>query len=86
LLSGLRCTVQYVVLPFVLPWIGVTTTVPPWITVVLSALALAALIRNLRSLWRLRHPRRWNYLVLAAGVIASLLVFTAVDLHTLLRV
>ena len=28
LLSALRCTVQYVILPFVLPWIGVVAEVP----------------------------------------------------------
>jgi len=85
LLSGLRCTVQYVVLPFVLPWIGVTTTIPAWLTLALGMLALGALARNVRYLWRLRHARRWSYLLLATVVAASLLLYTAVDLHTLLR-
>jgi hypothetical protein len=85
LLSAVRCTVQYLLLPFVLPWIGVTATIPPWVTLALGTLALAALARNVRSLWRLHHPRRWSYLLLALMVIGSLLVFTVVDLHTLLR-
>jgi hypothetical protein len=84
LLSALRCTTQYVVLPFVLPWIGVTTSIPPWITLALGALALGSVTRNVRYLWRLRHPRRWSYLVLALVVIVSLLLFTAVDLRALL--
>lgn len=83
LLSAVRCTTQYVLLPFVLPWIGVTAAIPPWVTLALGALALAALARNVRALWRLHHPRRWSYLLLALVVIASLLIFTLVDLRTL---
>ncbi|HEX6506372.1 MAG TPA: hypothetical protein VF221_01960 [Chloroflexota bacterium] len=85
LLSALRCTAQYVVLPFVLPWIGVTTTIPPWVTLGLGALALGSLARNVRYLWRLHHPRRWSYIVIAVIVAAALLVFTVVDLHALLH-
>jgi ABC-type iron transport system FetAB permease component len=84
-LSALRCTVQYVVLPFILPWIGVASAIPPWLTLALGVLALGALARNVRYLWRLRHARRWSYLLLAAVVGASLLLFAVVDLHTLLR-
>lgn len=84
LLSAVRCTIQYVLLPFVLPWIGVTGKVPPWLTLALGALAIAALVRNVRTLWRVRHARRWSYLFLAVVVAATLLVFAAVDLHTLL--
>ena len=83
LLSALRCTVQYVVLPFVLPWIGVTTTIPSWLTLSLGMLALAALARNVRYLWRMRHARRWSYLFLAVVVAGALLLFTAVDLRAL---
>jgi hypothetical protein len=63
----------------------VTASIPPWITIALAALALGALVRNVRFLWRLHHPRRWSYLLLALGITASLLVFTAVDLRTLLH-
>ena len=83
LLSALRCTVQYVVLPFVLPWIGVTAAVPPWVTLVLSALALFAIVRNVRYLWRSRYSRRWSYLVLSVVIIGALLVFVGVDLRSL---
>lgn len=86
LLSALRCTIQYVLLPFVLPWIGVASSIPPWVTLILGGLALASLIRNVRYLWRLHHARRWSYLMLAAIVAAALLVFMLVDLHNLLGV
>jgi hypothetical protein len=84
MISALRCTVQYVVLPFVLPWIGVARTLPIWATVILSLVALAALVRNVRYLWRLRHARRWSYLFISGAVVASLVLFMVVDLHSLL--
>lgn len=86
LLSALRCTVQYIIVPFVLPWIGVATSIPPWVTLALGVLALASLTRNVRALWRVRHARRWSYLFLALAVAAALLAFTVVDVRALLRV
>lgn len=83
LVSALRCTVQYVVLPFVLPWIGVTAAIPAWVTLFLGAVALVFLARNLRALWRARHARRWSYLFLALVVAATLLLFIAVDARAL---
>jgi ABC-type iron transport system FetAB permease component len=81
LVSALRCTVQYVLLPFVLPWIGVAASIPPWITLGLSVLALASLTRNVRYLWRLRHAQRWSYLALASIVAVALVLFMVMDLH-----
>lgn len=83
-LSALRCTVQYVLLPFVLPWVGVAASIPPWVTLVLSGIALASLTRNVRYLWRLHHARRWNYLGIASIVAMALVLFMAMDLHNLL--
>jgi ABC-type iron transport system FetAB permease component len=81
LLSALRCTVQYILLPFVLPWIGVAASIPPWITLLLGGLALASLTRNVRYLWRLHHVRRWNYLAVASVVATALVIFMVVDLR-----
>ena len=83
ILAALRCTVQYVLLPFVFPWIGVAATVPPWVTLGLGLLALVSLARAVRTLWRMRHARRWSYLVLGSVVIAALLLFIGLDLRAL---
>jgi ABC-type iron transport system FetAB permease component len=82
-LSAVRCTLQYVLLPFVLPWVGLAASIPPWATLALAALALASLIRNARILWRMQHARRWSYLWLAMIVGSALLVFMVVDLRSL---
>ena len=84
LLSALRCTVQYVILPFVLPWIGVVAEVPAWVTLAFSLLAFLSLARSVRLLWRMRHAQRWNYLILAFVVLAALLLFVFVDARSLL--
>jgi hypothetical protein len=84
LVSAFRCTVQYVLLPFVLPWIGVAASIPPWLTLGLSGLALASIARNVRYLWRLQHARRRSYLALACIVAMALVVFMVVDLQHLL--
>jgi ABC-type iron transport system FetAB permease component len=84
MLSALRCTVQYVVLPFVLPWVGVATSISLWVTLVLGGIAIASLTRNVRYLWRLRHARRWSYLAFAGIVATSLVLFMAIDLHHIL--
>lgn len=85
LLSALRCTVQYVLLPFVLPWVGLASAIPAWVILVLSGLAIASLARNVRILWRVQHPRRWSYLAIAAIVAAALLTFLVMDVHTLIH-
>jgi ABC-type iron transport system FetAB permease component len=86
LISALRCTVQYVLLPFVLPWIGFATSISSWITLVLGGVALASLTRNARYLWRLQHARRWSYLAFASVVATALVLFMAIDLHNVLGV
>ncbi|MDP9371749.1 MAG: hypothetical protein M3Q65_04715 [Chloroflexota bacterium] len=85
LLAALRCTAQYVLLPFILPWVGLAATVPPWATLALGVLALGSLARAVRQLWRLRHAHRWSYLLLGLVVTAALLLFIAVDLRALLH-
>jgi ABC-type iron transport system FetAB permease component len=83
LLSACRCTLQYILLPFVLPWIGIAAAIPPWLTLVLSGVAIASLGRNVRSLWRTRHARRWSYLGIAAVVAVALVVFMVMDVRAL---
>jgi ABC-type iron transport system FetAB permease component len=84
LLSAVRCTLQYVLLPFVLPWVGLAASIPPWAMLVLSGIALASLSRNVRNLWRMHHARRWSYLGLAMVVGSALVVFMVVDVRSLL--
>jgi hypothetical protein len=58
MVSGVRCVVRYMVLPFVLPLAGVATAAR-------FGIGTVAAIGTLRRLWRLQDPRRWLYLPVA---------------------
>jgi hypothetical protein len=73
IVSGVRCVVRYMVLPFVLPLAGVATaarfgigTVAAiGILLILDVIAGITILATLRRLWRLQDPRRWLYLPVA---------------------
>ncbi len=76
LVSAVRCTLRYIVLPFVLPLLGVGTSATLGIVtgaalgilLTLDVIAAIAIIATLRRLWRLQHPRRWQYLPMAMAM------------------
>ena len=81
LIAGVRCTMRYIVLPFVLPLLGVATGATIGIVtgaalgllLTLDVIAVIAIVATLRRLWRLHHPRRWQYLpeALVLGVLVG---------------
>lgn len=78
-ISGIRCVLAYIVLPFVTPFLGLAPGVGPGLGLVIGAVAIAANVFSLRRFWKLEHRwRRW-ITVLHAGVIAFLLVLMALD-------
>lgn len=76
LISGVRCTVRYVALPFVLPLLGVATGATLGVVagaalvllLTLDVIAAIAIVATLRRLWRHHHPRRWQYLPVAMAI------------------
>lgn len=66
LVAGLRCIVRYIVLPFVVPLLGVATGatlgiatgVSLGVLLLLDVIAVIAIVATLRRLWRPQHPRR----------------------------
>ena len=79
--SALRCTLQYIVLPFVLPWLGMTGTVSLVISLVLEGLAVGIIVYNIIALWPTNW--RWRYLGLGTVMLFILGVFLYNDLQTL---
>ncbi|MCS7057032.1 MAG: hypothetical protein NZM18_12765 [Thermoflexales bacterium] len=71
---SVRCTLQYIVLPFVLPLIGLRSDWSVGISVLIDIIALTTIAYNVRRLWHTSW--RWRYIGLAVvmvGVIAFML-------------
>src|SRR5688500_20167289 len=84
LISMARCLLTYVVLPFVVPIIGIRGNVAPVIGVVLGVVAIVANIASIRRFWRADHRYRWHYTALAAPIVTALVWLVIADLVELL--
>jgi hypothetical protein len=85
IISGLRCTLQYVILPVVLPLIGLWSGLSLGIVLLFDLLAIGLLVSSLRYFWRVQHPRRFDILPLCAAILLLILGSLAFDLWTLTR-
>ncbi len=92
LVSGVRCTIRYIVLPLVLPFLGVATSAMLGIVtgaalgilLTLDVIAAITIVTTLRRLWRLQHPRRWQYVLVALALAVLIGFFFANDARVLL--
>ncbi len=78
--SGIRCILQYVVLPFILPAIGLTGEFAVHITFAINIAAIIAIVTSLRRFWRTQYKGRWRYLAVAGPALAILLAFMVLDI------
>ena len=83
-ISATRCTLQYVLLPVVLPLIGLTTDISLPLVIVLDLLAITMLVRSLRYFWQTRHPRRFDMLPLSSVILFIILFSLGFDVWQLL--
>jgi hypothetical protein len=83
LLSAARCLLTYVVLPFVIPLVGIARGVGPWIGLPLAAVAIVFNIRTMRRFWAADHRWRWGYTVVGTAMIGLLVVLLAGDVADL---
>ncbi len=79
---AIRCTLQYVVLPFLLPLIGLSGAVSIWLSMALELFALGMMVYNVRRLWRTSW--RWRYIGLSTLTASFLLIMLYIDVTTLL--
>jgi len=81
LLSAVRCTLQYIVLPVVLPLLGLTGALSSVISLTLSLAAVGLILYNVIELWSTSW--RWRYLGLGTVMLCVLGVFLVDDLQAL---
>lgn len=82
-LVAIRCTLQYVVLPFLLPLLGASTRLSLWFTAALEVGALALMAFNIWRLWNTSW--RWRYLALCALTGSLLVLFLVLDIQALMK-
>lgn len=83
LFSGVRCIIMYVVLPFILPIIGIAGNFGLAIDIVINVVAIGAIFYSLRRFWQVDYKRKWQYLPVALVALFLLIAFIALDVVTL---
>lgn len=87
----MRCVARYIVLPFVLPLLGVATGATFGIVtgaaigilVILDVIAVISIVVTVRWLWRNQQPHRWAYLLLALALVVLVALFLVIDTRVL---
>lgn len=83
LMSGFRCVVKYILLPFILPVIGVATDVGAVISIGINAVAIGAILYSLRRFWMIDYKYKWQYLgvaLVALGIVGAFMAFDVAEL------
>lgn len=82
--SGVRCVLQYVVLPFVLPVVGLAADAATPVILLVNAVALVSILYSVRRFWQIDYKYKWQYLPVAGVALLILCAFIILDLSTLL--
>ena len=77
--SAVRCTLTYVLIPFVFPLIGWGAGVGPWIGLPVGLAAIVANMVSIRRFHRAGHRLRWPMTAINVGIIGLLSVLVALD-------
>ena len=83
LFSGVRCILQYVVLPFFLPIFGVAADATVPILLLINLIAMVSIFLSLRRFWTIGYKHRWSYLMVAIAALTLLIAFTVYDISKL---
>lgn len=80
LISALRCTLTYVVFPFVLPAVGLAARVGPVLGIAIGLVAMVCDVFTIRRFFQVDHRWRWAFSALALAVIGLLSVLLVQDI------
>jgi hypothetical protein len=79
-ISGIRCLIAYILLPFVAPLLGLAPGVGPWLGIAISVVAIVANVFSIRRFARSRHRLRRLVIGINMAVIAFMVVLIGMDL------
>ncbi|MGB1506844.1 MAG: hypothetical protein ACPHIC_08300 [Acidimicrobiales bacterium] len=78
-ISAVRCTLTYVLIPFVFPLIGFGAGVGPWIGLPIGTAAIVANLVSIRRFHRADHRWKWPMTAINASIIGLLTVLVILD-------
>jgi hypothetical protein len=81
LVSGIRCLVAYILLPFVAPLLNLAPGVGPWLGIGIGAVAIVANGFSIRRFSRSQHRLRTPVIAINIAVIAFMVVLMGIDLN-----
>lgn len=84
MVSAVRCTLTYVLIPFVFPLIGFGAGVGPWIGLPIGIAAIIANVVSIRRFHRADHRWKWPMTAINVGIIGLLAVLVVLDAAELL--
>jgi hypothetical protein len=84
LVSAVRCTLAYVVFPWLLPAFGVASGVGPVIGLVIGPIAIAFNVASIRRFHASDHRWKWHITTLNVAVIVLLCVLFVMDVRQIL--
>lgn len=84
LISGIRCTLSYIVLPALAPLIGFYDWVGRPISILLTLTAIVLALMSLRRIWAADWKYRWPYTAFSVVVLTLLCIVIVVDVRGLM--
>lgn len=84
LFTGIRCVLEYIVLPFMLPLLNLSNTIAVPLVLAVNLIALAALVHSVRKFWAIDYKHKRAFLGVAVIGGAILILFMIGNLRALL--
>lgn len=79
-ISGIRCLIAYIVLPFVAPLLNLAPGVGPWLGIAIGVVAIVANVFSIRRFSRSNHRLRRPVIAINIAVIVFMVVLIGIDL------
>jgi len=85
-ISGIRCLIAYIALPFLAPFLNLAPGIGPWMGIGIGVVAIVANGFSIRRFARSQHHLKKPVIAINIAVIAFMLVLIGIDLNTALTV
>ncbi len=82
-ISGVRCLFAYVLLPWVLPALGIAGDWGPWLGLVVGPIAIVFNVLSIRRFQRSGHKWRWPITAINVTIIGLLVVLMVQDIASI---